>query len=253
MIELINFTKSYELNSKQKKEAVSDVSFVVPQNSITGLLGPNGAGKTTIIKAICSIHYATNGNIFIYDKNNNKFDAAIDIEDSKKLIGYVSENPILYKNFTVIEYLKMIADIWNICDTNLGKSLNKVITDFKLKDVLWQKISTLSKGFTQRVNFASALIHNPEILILDEPSSGLDPNQIIETRNLIKSFSKDKTILLSTHIMQEAENLCDNIVIISEGKVLKTGSIEDVKNETNSKNLEQAYINLTKGKSKNDK
>ena len=127
------------------------------------------------------------------------------------------------------------------------------VTDFKLKDVLWQKISTLSKGFTQRVNFASALIHNPEILILDEPSSGLDPNQIIETRNLIKSFSKDKTILLSTHIMQEAENLCDNIVIISEGKVLKTGSIEDVKNETNSKNLEQAYINLTKGKSKNDK
>lgn len=248
MIELVNFCKTYDSHFKSKKVAVNDVSFMVQKKSITGLLGPNGAGKTTIIKAICSIHYATKGNVFVYDKKDNKFDTAIDVENSKRLIGYVSENPVLYRNYTVIEFLKTIADIWNIKGNELTKALDSVVEKFKLKEVLSQKISTLSKGFSQRVNFAAALIHNPEILILDEPSSGLDPNQIIETRNLIKSFSKDKTILLSTHIMQEAENLCDNVVIISDGCVLKTGSVEDVKKDTKAKNLEQAYINLTKGK-----
>lgn len=248
MIELVNFCKTYDSHFKSKKVAVNDVSFMVQKKSITGLLGPNGAGKTTIIKAICSIHYATKGNVFVYDKKDIKFDTAIDVENSKRLIGYVSENPVLYRNYTVIEFLKTIADIWNIKGNELTKALDSVVEKFKLKEVLSQKISTLSKGFSQRVNFAAALIHNPEILILDEPSSGLDPNQIIETRNLIKSFSKDKTILLSTHIMQEAENLCDNVVIISDGCVLKTGSVEDVKKDTKAKNLEQAYINLTKGK-----
>lgn len=246
MIKLNSFTKKYSSD----KIAADDISFTVNPNSITGILGPNGAGKTTIIKAICSIHYPTDGEVLVFDKKGNQFDTSKDVEHSRKLIGYVSEIPHLYKNLTVIEYLNMTMDIWNLSASDKEKNLEKVIKDFKIADVLHQKISTLSKGFCQRVNFASALIHNPEILILDEPSSGLDPNQIIENRNLIKNYSKNKTILLSTHIMQEAENLCDNVVIISEGKVLATGTIDEIKKQTKAKNLEEAYINLTKNLSK---
>ena len=246
MIKLNSFTKKYG----KDKIASDNISFTVEPNSITGLLGPNGAGKTTIIKAICSIHYPTSGDVFVYSKTGQQFNTSIDIEKSRRLIGYVSEIPHLYTNLSVIEYLQIMMNIWNLTHEEKNKNLEKVIKDFKIKDVLHQKINTLSKGFCQRVNFASALIHDPEILILDEPSSGLDPNQIIENRNLIKNYSKNKTIVLSTHIMQEAENLCDNVVIISEGKVLAKGSVEDIKKQTKAKNLEQAYINLTKNLSK---
>lgn len=242
MIELVNFSKSYKSAFSKEKTAVENISFTVKQNSITGLLGPNGAGKTTIIKAICSIHYATSGNVFLYDKSGNKFDTASQAESSKRLIGYVSENPNLYRHLTVIEYLKLTASLWN-CDDSCIK---KVIKDFSLEDVLTQKISTLSKGYSQRVSFASSLIHEPEILILDEPSSGLDPNQIIETRKIIKKLSKTKTILFSTHIMSEAENLCDDVVILQNGKLIAQGSVEEIKKKSKVKNLEDAYINLTK-------
>lgn len=242
MIELVNFSKSYKSAFSKEKTAVENISFTVKQNSITGLLGPNGAGKTTIIKAICSIHYATSGNVFLYDKSGNKFDTASQAESSKRLIGYVSENPNLYRHLTVIEYLKLTASLWN-CDDSCIK---KVIKDFSLEDVLTQKISTLSKGYSQRVSFASSLIHEPEILILDEPSSGLDPNQIIETRKIIKKLSKTKTILFSTHIMSEAENLCDDVVILQNGKLITQGSVEEIKKKSKAKNLEDAYINLTK-------
>lgn len=242
MIELVNFSKSYKSAFSKEKTAVENISFTVKQNSITGLLGPNGAGKTTIIKAICSIHYATSGNVFLYDKSGNKFDTASQAESSKRLIGYVSENPNLYRHLSVIEYLKLTASLWN-CDDSCIK---KVIKDFSLEDVLTQKISTLSKGYSQRVSFASSLIHEPEILILDEPSSGLDPNQIIETRKIIKKLSKTKTILFSTHIMSEAENLCDDIVILQNGKLITQGSVEEIKKKSKAKNLEDAYINLTK-------
>ena len=242
MIELVNFSKSYKSAFSKEKTAVENISFTVKQNSITGLLGPNGAGKTTIIKAICSIHYATSGNVFLYDKSGNKFDTASQAESSKRLIGYVSENPNLYRHLSVIEYLKLTASLWN-CDDSCIK---KVIEDFSLEDVLTQKISTLSKGYSQRVSFASSLIHEPEILILDEPSSGLDPNQIIETRKIIKKLSKTKTILFSTHIMSEAENLCDDVVILQNGKLITQGSVEEIKKKSKAKNLEDAYINLTK-------
>lgn len=242
MIELVNFSKSYKSAFSKEKTAVENISFTVKQNSITGLLGPNGAGKTTIIKAICSIHYATSGNVFLYDKSGNKFDTASQAESSKRLIGYVSENPNLYRHLSVIEYLKLTASLWN-CDDSCIK---KVIKDFSLEDVLTQKISTLSKGYSQRVSFASSLIHEPEILILDEPSSGLDPNQIIETRKIIKKLSKIKTILFSTHIMSEAENLCDDVVILQNGKLITQGSVEEIKKKSKAKNLEDAYINLTK-------
>lgn len=242
MIELVNFSKSYKSAFSKEKTAVENISFTVKQNSITGLLGPNGAGKTTIIKAICSIHYATSGNVFLYDKSGNKFDTASQAESSKRLIGYVSENPNLYRHLSVIEYLKLTASLWN-CDDSCIK---KVIKDFSLEDVLTQKISTLSKGYSQRVSFASSLIHEPEILILDEPSSGLDPNQIIETRKIIKKLSKTKTILFSTHIMSEAENLCDDVVILQNGKLITQGSVEEIKKKSKAKNLEDAYINLTK-------
>ncbi|MBQ0162065.1 MAG: ABC transporter ATP-binding protein [Treponema sp.] len=246
MIELVDFTKKYKTIFSKEKTAAENISFTVKPDSITGLLGPNGAGKTTIIKAITSIHYATSGNVFVYDKEGNKFDTEKDVEKSKRLIGYVSENPNLYKNLTVIEYLKLTCSLWNLDES----AITKVIKDFSIEDVLTQKISTLSKGYCQRVSFAASLIHEPEILILDEPSSGLDPNQIIETRKIIKKLSKTKTILFSTHIMSEAENLCDDVVILQNGKLIAEGTVENIKKQTKAKTLEDAYINLTKGGSK---
>ena len=247
MIELVDFTKEYRTFFNHKKTAAENVSFTAKPHSITGLLGPNGAGKTTIIKAICSIHYPTSGDVFVYDSDGTKYSTSFDVEKAKRLIGYVSENPHLYKNYSVLEYLKMTQEIWN-CQ---GKdSLENVIKLFGLNDVLKQKISTLSKGFCQRLNFAASLIHDPQILVLDEPASGLDPNQIIETRKIIKKLSQTKTVLLSTHIMSEAESLCNDVVIMSEGKVLASDSVEEIKKKTRAQNLEEAYINLTKGKNK---
>lgn len=238
MIELVHFSKSYRTLFGKTAEAAKDISFTVRRNSVAGLLGPNGAGKTTVLKAVCSIHYPTSGSIFVYDRSGAKFDAVRDAGQSKRLIGYVSEIPHLYKNFTVAEYLNMTAGLWNMTDNSY---FEKTVRNFKLENVLSKKIAALSKGYRQRVNFAGALIHNPEILVLDEPTSGLDPSQIVETRNIIKSFSKDKTILLSTHNMREAENLCDTVAIISGGKLLAEGTADSVKKTAGADSLEDAY------------
>lgn len=247
MIQLEHFCKTYK-SFFFTKEAVKDVSFKAEKNSITGLIGPNGAGKTTIIKAICGLHLPTSGNVFVYDKDGNSFSTEEQETQVKKLIGYVSEKPVLYKNFTVYEYLNLMAELWQIKDKE--KAIKSVAKECFLQDVMTQKISSLSKGYCQRLSFASALIHNPQVLVLDEPSSGLDPAQIIEMRSLILKMAKTKTVLLSTHIMSEAEILCDQAVIINEGKLVASGKVQDIIKNTKAKNLEDAYIRLTlKGKS----
>ena len=238
MIELVDFTKEYKTFFNQKKTAAHNVSFVAKPKSITGLLGPNGAGKTTVIKAICSIHYATSGSVYIYDSNKNKFDAALQVERAKRLIGYVSENPHLYRNYSVLEYLKMTQEIWNCTD---GESLRKVIEMFGLGDVLKQKISTLSKGFCQRVNFAASLIHDPEVLVLDEPASGLDPVATAELYSIIKTLNdEDKiTVIMISHDTECAKKYAKKILHLATKQIFY-GSKEDyMKTEIGRKFLEE--------------
>ena len=212
------------------------------------MLGPNGAGKSTILKAICGVHFPTSGKVFV---------ETLPVEEktveAQKLIGYVSENADFPSFYTVLELLKEVGELRHkanfINDKNLLENqIQNVISLVDLKDVLNKKLSELSKGYKQRVSFALALIHNPKVLILDEPVSGLDPMQIVEIRTLIKKLSKEKTILLSTHLMQEAKELCDKIVILHKGTLIAKGTVEEICNKANTKDLEQAFLVLAKEK-----
>ena len=242
MIELVNFSKNYG-----SVAAVSDVSFSAKDSKITGLLGANGAGKTTILKAICAIHYAASGSVLV---------DGISCEDEplkvKSITGYVSENPRFYENFTVLDFLKFIADV-RFCNKNRAEKaktskerISYVTETCSLGEVLSKKISALSKGYRQRLAFASAIMHDPKILVLDEPVTGLDPVQIQEMRALIKSMSKDKTILLSTHLMQEVSALCDEVVILTKGRLAATGTPDEILAKSGKNNLEDAFLYFNK-------
>ncbi len=244
MIKIQNFSKSYPAGFLQTVKAVDDVSFIARSRSITGLLGPNGAGKSTIMKAVCGLHYPSDGKILIYDHKGNEYDIQHDSLEAKRLTGFVTERPELDPDFTVREILEFSADL-KINDKGLTKkAVEKAVDFFSLESVAGKKAGTLSNGYRQRVNFAQALINNPEIIVLDEPASGLDPAQVHEMRLLIKKLSADATILISTHIIQEAENLCDEIFIVSAGKLACGGTVRDVIKQSGEKNLEEAYIHF---------
>lgn len=238
MIELVNFTKSYNKNI-----AVENVSFTVEPNKITAILGANGAGKTTILKAITGIHYATSGTVKINGISVEEYPI-----EAKKSIGYVSEMPNFYNNFTVFEFLKFISSIHfaKLPKAKRSEKINNAITKCSLVDVQNKKIAELSKGYKQRLSFASAIMHEPSVLILDEPISGLDPVQIKEMRTLIKSLSNGRTILLSTHLMQEVTALCDELLILSKGKLVANGSLQEILNQTKCQNIEDAFLKLCK-------
>lgn len=245
MIELDDFSKEYRIGFKKVKVAASHISFNANKGEVTGLLGPNGAGKTTIIKAICAEHYPTSGNVYVYNKDFVKTNTAENPEYVHSIIGYVSEMPSLYNDFTVKEFINTIASLRLFKTDNIKIAIEKVIELCSLGDVLKQKISSLSKGYKQRVNFAQGLIHNPPILVLDEPAAGLDPAQIHQMRNFIKTLSTNKTVLMSTHIMAEAEALCNTIFIISKGTLVAKGSSESIKKQTKTLSLEEAFLKLT--------
>jgi ABC-2 type transport system ATP-binding protein len=195
------------------QKAVNGISFSVKKGEIVGFLGPNGAGKSTTMKMITGYLSADAGKIEVcglaVDENNL---------DSKKKIGYLPEANPLYMEMYVREYLNFIANIHGIKDAKA--SIEKVIVTVGLTPESHKKIGQLSKGYKQRVGLAAALVHEPEVLILDEPTSGLDPNQIVEIRNVIKSLSQNKTILFSSHIMQEVEAICDRVIIINKGNIV---------------------------------
>ena len=237
MIELCNFSKSYDKNSF----AVKNINLKAEKGKITGLLGLNGAGKTTVIKAVCGNHFATSGKIFVTDKENTLVDSEKDIEKLKINTGYLPEALNFPQKLTVEEYLLLLKKQFDVTPENYLKTLNLCgLTEVKSK-----KISNLSKGYKQRLGFAQALIHNPENLILDEPINGLDPAQIIQMRSLIKEISKDKTILISTHLMQEVVALCDKIYILNKGAIAAEGSVEEILSKSSSKNIEEAFLKIT--------
>ena len=207
-LEIKNISKKYKTQI-----ALSNICFSLKKGDIVGFLGPNGAGKTTLMKIITSTLKQDMGSVSI-----NGLDTIENELNTKAQIGYLAENNPLYNEMYVTEYLDFIASIYNLSDKKqkIESIINKTGLDLEKS----KKIEQLSKGYKQRVGLAAALVHNPDILILDEPTTGLDPNQLVEIRNLIKETGKDKIVLLSTHIMQEIPKICNKIIIINKGKIV---------------------------------
>ena len=218
------------------QKALSDVSFSLKKGEIVGFLGPNGAGKSTLMKIICCYLLQDNGNVKVCDLDTQKQDLLV-----KSKIGYLPENNPLYSDMYIKEYLSFVGAIYKIKD--LEKRVSEIIDQIGLTTEKQKKIKELSKGYQQRVGLAAALIHNPEILILDEPTTGLDPNQLVEIRNLIKQVGQDKTVLLSTHIMQEVDKMCNRVIIINKGKIVDDQLISNFQN--NKIDLEEHFRKLT--------
>ena len=228
-LEIVELTKKFG-----EQTALDAVSLSIEKNEIIGLLGPNGAGKSTLMKSIVGALKIDQGEI----KFNNKL-ITEEPKQAKSKIGFLPENNPLYNEMYIKEYLNFVSDIHKLPKSRIDEVIDRVgITPEKSK-----KIGQLSKGYKQRVGLAQAIIHEPDLLILDEPTNGLDPNQILEIRNVIKEIGKEKTVLLSTHIMQEVEALCTRVILIHKGKILQDCPIQDFKGKFD--NLEQAFAHYT--------
>ena len=206
---------------KKMKEAVilRGISFRVNDGEILGFLGPNGAGKSTTMKILTGFWTPSGGRVQV-----NGLDVAADSLKIRAKIGYLPENVPLYDEMKVYEYLKWIAEVRGIETEKIKDRIKAVVKDCGLEKVVKRPIEELSKGYRQRVGLAQAIIHEPEILILDEPTTGLDPNQIVEIRNLIKKIGRDKTVIFSTHILSEVQATCDRVVIINNGRIVGQGT-----------------------------
>jgi len=211
-IRLSKITKYYGIQA-----ALKNLSFEVERGQIVGFIGPNGAGKSTTMKIISGIIPATEGEVWI-----NGIRVEEDSLEIRRILGYLPENNPLYTDMYVREYLNYVAGHYPL-KGNIKVRIEQIIDETGLRPESHKRISALSKGYRQRVGLAQALIHDPEILILDEPTSGLDPNQIIEIRSLISKIGKEKTVILSTHIMQEVEAICDRVIIINKGEIVADG------------------------------
>jgi len=229
MIEVRNLTKRYG-----DVVAIRDISFTAATGQVLGLLGPNGAGKTTTMRVITGYMPATSGTVKVagYDIFDDSFEV-------RKRIGYLPESPPLYNDMTVTAYLRFVGRIRGIPKAELGDSVDRVLRTCGLAEVTDRVIGHISKGYRQRVGLAQALIHSPGVLVLDEPTLGLDPRQIIEIRRLIQELAGERTVILSTHILPEVTQLCEKVVIINEGRI----AIEDtLANLTQNMTLEQVFL-----------
>ena len=219
-----------------KQQALTDVSFSLNKGEIVGFLGPNGAGKSTLMKIITSYLQQDSGKVQVCNLDTQEQDLQV-----KAKIGYLPEHNPLYTDMYIKEYLNFVGEIYKV--KNLNSRIDEIIKQTGLTPEQSKKIGELSKGFKQRVGLAAALIHNPEILILDEPTTGLDPNQLEEIRNLIKEVGEDKTVLLSTHIMQEVDKMCNRVIIINKGKIVDDQLIANY--QKNNIDLEEHFRKLT--------
>jgi ABC-2 type transport system ATP-binding protein len=220
MITVKELTKRYARNT-----AVDHISFEIQKGQIVGFLGPNGAGKTTTMRMLTCFLPPTAGTATVAG-----FDVLEEPMEVKKRIGYLPETPPLYPEMRTGEYLEFVGSLKGLRKPELGKRVDYVCERCAVTDVRDKLISKLSKGYRQRVGLAQAIIHNPEVLILDEPTAGLDPKQINETRDLIKRLAGDHTIILSTHILPEVEQTCEQVIIINKGKVIATDSVNNLQN-----------------------
>jgi ABC-2 type transport system ATP-binding protein len=227
-----NLTKVYGA-----QRAVDDITFRVKTGEVLGFLGPNGAGKTTTMKAITTYLNPTNGDIHVGEFSIHEKPGEI-----KKRIGYLPESNPLYQDMAIIDYLKYVARLQGIESAKVDDRIRDMVNICGLEGEKHKKISELSKGYRQRVGLAQALIHDPEVLILDEPTSGLDPNQIVEIRELIKKIGREKTVILSSHILAEVEATCDRIMIINKGKIVADGSADELRKHAQGKEILRVKI-----------
>ena len=232
MIKIDNLTKYYGDTC-----AVDQISFEIKKGEILGLLGPNGAGKTTTMRVLTCFLKPTSGDIKVKD-----FYIRENPVEIKALIGYLPESAPLYPDMLVYDYLEFVADVRQIEKAEQNSRIKSLSEMCGINEVMHRPISELSKGYKQRVGLAHAMMNDPEILVLDEPTSGLDPNQIVEIRDIIKRIGREKTVILSTHILSEAEATCDRIVIINKGKIVADGTTAELKREAGSDYILQVSL-----------
>lgn len=235
MIELKNVTKKYN-NFK----AIDDISFKIEEGEIVGFLGPNGAGKSTTMSIITGYIEPTKGKIIV-----NGYDISQKAKQAKRQIGYMPENVPLYSELTVKEFIAYMADLKLVKRKEKKSEIERVLKQTGLTEVKSKLIRNLSRGYKQRVSLAGALIGNPPILILDEPTVGLDPKQVTEIRNLIKSLKEKHTILISSHILSEINQMCNKIIIINNGKIVKIDKTENIEAETQNNNSDTKELIIT--------
>ena len=226
MIEVTSLTKKYGTVT-----AVDGVDFTINPGEVVGLLGPNGAGKTSIMKVLTCYHYPTSGTVRIFGH-----DVYADELSVKNVLGYLPENAPGYPEFTVREYLAFVADArigkgTTPSGLNAIQAVAKAVERCGLGEMLDRAVDNLSKGFRQRLGLAQAILHEPQLLVLDEPTTGLDPNQILEIRRLIRELREGRTIILSTHILQEVEAVCDRVLIMNQGRIVANGTTQDIVEE----------------------
>ena len=235
MIHVENLTKYFDSLC-----AVDHISFNIQKGEVLGLLGPNGAGKTTTLRILTGYLRPTSGNVRVKDFTIDEDSLAI-----KKIMGYLPESAPLYHDMLVYDYLEYVANIRGLDKDQKVSRIRHLVNICGLKEVMHKPIGEISKGYKQRVGLAHAMMSDPEILILDEPTSGLDPNQIIEIREIIKKIGKEKTIVLSTHILSEAEATCDRIVIIHQGKIVADGDTDTLKEEASGEKVINLFLRNT--------
>jgi len=226
-IEVNNISKSYGT-----QKALNEISFSIQKGEIVGFLGPNGAGKSTLMKILTTYLLADEGSALV-----NGHDVMTNAKAVQRSIGYLPEHNPLYLDLYVREYLAFNADVYNVAKSRI----EEVIQLTGLSAESHKKIGQLSKGYRQRVGLANALLHNPDVLILDEPTTGLDPNQLMEIRNVIKNVGKDKTVFLSTHIMQEVEAICDRVIIIDKGQIVADKKLDHLVSEDKQQVIEVEF------------
>lgn len=236
MIEIKNVTKIYN----GEKKAVDNISFTVNNGEIFAFIGHNGAGKTTTIKSIVGILNFEAGDILINGKSIKKSPI-----ECKKQIAYVPDNPDLYENMKAIDFINFICDMYEISKEVREENINKYAKMFEMQEKLDDYISSFSHGMKQKIALIAALVHNPEVLIMDEPFVGLDPKAVFNIKEVMKEMCRQgKTIFFSTHILEVAEKLCDRVAIIKQGKIVKTGNMKDIKGD---ESLEQVFLELDEG------